>query len=765
MDPEVISKVETLARTLSHHRFRDGPLEIDPNDFDAAAILSTFVRASEEQGIHLRKSGVIAEDISAKGVDSRFSEGETFGDILMLPKTIFRGIQASRQKKLRNIIQDVNLLARPGEMILVLGRPGAGCSSLLKTVSGEIDQFSEVTGQVSYDGITQKEMMKRYKPDVIYNGEMDVHFPHLTVKQTLDFALGCKTPNVRVNNSSRKEYIASMRELYATIFGLRHTYNSKVGNDFVRGVSGGERKRVSIAEALAARGSIYCWDNATRGLDASTALEYAQAIRIMTNLQKSTALVTIYQASENIYETFDKVTLLYEGRQVYFGSVENAKPYFENMGFICSQRQSTAEFLTKLTDSAGLHEVKPGYEHKVPRTAENLETYWKASPEFSQLKQDIETYKNEVEAEKTKELYDMSLAQEESKLARSKSYFTASYLEQVKLCTVRGFQRIYGDKAFTITNTIAAIVQSLVTGSLFYNTPSSTAGTFSRSGVLFFLVLYYCLMSLANISLDDRPILQKHKTYSLYYSSAEALAQTISAFPFRLIGLTCFLIIIYFLSGLTRDAGRFFTVYLFLIACSEAINALFKMVTALSDTISQANSISGILILALSLYSTYMIQLPSMHPWFKWISYILPFRYAFESMLAAEFHNRRMNCGNTLVPSGPGYQNVSFENQVCAFIGSKEGQSWVLGDDYLRLQYKYKYSHVWRNLGIIFAFLCFYLSVKCLVTEYKRPIKGGGDALVFKNGVKRRTTPGDEENSDNSLTVSEAKYEIFDASS
>lgn len=194
------------------------------------------------------------------------------------------------------------------------------------------------------------------------------------------------------------------------------------------------------------------------------------------------------------------------------------------------------------------------------------------------------------------------------------------------------------------------------------------------------------------------------------------MAQTISAFPFRLIGSTCFLIIIYFLSGLTRDAGRFFTVYLFLIVCFEAINTLFEMVTALSDTISQANSISGILILALSLYFTYMIQPPSMHPWFKWVSYILPYRYAFESMLAAEFHNRRMKCGNTLVPSGPGYQNVGSENQICAFIGSKEGQSWVLGDDYLRLQYEYKYSHVWRNLGIIFAFLCFYLSVKRLVT-------------------------------------------------
>lgn len=278
---------------------------------------------------------------------------------------------------MRQIISNVNALAEAGEMILVLGRPGAGCSSFLKVTAGEIDQFAGgVSGEVAYDGIPQEEMMKRYKADVIYNGELDVHFPYLTVKQTLDFAIACKTPALRVNNVSKKEYIASRRDLYATIFGLRHTYNTKVGNDFVRGVSGGERKRVSIAEALAAKGSIYCWDNATRGLDASTALEYAKAIRIMTNLLKSTAFVTIYQASENIYETFDKVTVLYSGKQIYFGLIHEAKPYFAKMGYLCPPRQATAEFLTALTDPNGFHLIKPGYENKVPRTAEEFETYW-----------------------------------------------------------------------------------------------------------------------------------------------------------------------------------------------------------------------------------------------------------------------------------------------------------------------------------------------------------------------------------------------------
>ncbi|EDO19286.1 hypothetical protein Kpol_1036p28 [Vanderwaltozyma polyspora DSM 70294] len=766
MSDDVKSQVECLAKTLSRHTTRDGPVKdifenieasLDSDAFDAKAIFTSFVNGANEQGIHLRKAGVILEDISAEGTDASALEGQTFGDILSLPYTIYKAIKTKRQSKMRKILQNINCLAEPGEMVLVLGRPGAGCSSFLKVTAGEIDQFAGgVKGDVSYDGIYQDEMMKNYKSDVIYNGELDVHFPYLTVKQTLDFAIACKTPAKRVDDVSRAEYIAATRDLFATIFGLRHTYNTKVGNDFVRGVSGGERKRVSIAEALAARGTIYCWDNATRGLDASTALEYAQAIRIMTNLLESTAFVTIYQASENIYECFDKVVVLFAGRQIYYGKINDAKDYFARMGYICPSRQSTAEFLTALTDVNGLHIIKEGYEHKVPRTAEEFEHQWLNSPEFQQLQQDIQDYKDRVDAEKTRELYQQSMNQEKSKYSRKKSYFTVSYPEQVKLCVQRGFQRIYGDKTSTIINTVAAIVQAFVTGSLYYNSPSTTNGAFSRGGVLYFALLYYSLLGLANISFDHRPILQKHKGYSLYHPSAEALASTISAMPFRLIGITCFLIILFFLSGLHRTASTFFIVYLFLIMCAEAINGLFEMISSGCDNIAQANSICGILMLAISMYSTYMIQLPSMHPWFKWISYILPIRYSFESMLNAEFHGRHMECGGTLVPSGPGYENVANANQVCAFVGSTPGQSWVLGDNYLRLQYTYEYKHTWRNFGIMWCFLIGYVGLKALITEFKRPVISGGDALIFKKGYKRSTISSDEESAD-SYNVADVK--------
>ena len=768
LSPDEISQLERLGEILSQRTTRDNmddnseEINIDLQSsiiteaFDIKKEFQTFVNNADDQGIHLRKSGVIIEDIGCIGQDSSSLEGSTVSDILFLPYTIYKKIKSIKSNKMRTILQNVNGLAKPGEMILVLGRPGAGCSSFLKLIAGITENFAGgCSGEITYDGIPQKEMLKSFKSDIIYNGEEDVHFPYLTVQQTIDFAVACKTPAKRIDNMSKEQYVTRVRDLYATIFGLTHTYHTRVGNDFVRGISGGERKRVSIVEALATNGSIFCWDNATRGLDASTALEYAKAIRIMTNMLGSTAFVTIYQASENIYEKFDKVTIIHSGKQIFFGDILTAKQYFDDMGFICPERQSTAEYLTGITDPNGYHIIKPGFEHLVPKTADEFENHWLQSPLYKQLRQDIQDYKNTVNTEQTKELYRQSIEQDKSKYARNKSVYTISFPEQIRLCTRRAFQRIYGNMTATIINIVAAVIQSFVAGSLFYQAPSSTSGAFSRGGVLYFCLLYYSLMSLANMDLSHRPIMMKHKYYTLYHPAAEAVADAVSGFPFRMIGLTLFLIIIYFLAGLHRTPSAFFMVYLFLTMCSESINSMFQMVAAGCDTLAQAHSIAGILMMSISMYSTYMIQLPSMHPWFKWISYILPIRYAFESMLNAEFHGRHMDCSGTLIPMGPAYANVSSNNRACAFVGAVPGQSWVLGDDYLREQFQYEYKDTWRNFGIMWCFLIGYNVLRAIVTEYKTPFKGTGDALIFKKGAKHIAQHNDEESLDKNIDIKE----------
>lgn len=92
------------------------------------------------------------------------------------------------------------------------------------------------------------------------------------------------------------------------VFGLSHTMNTKVGNDFVRGVSGGERKRVSIAEVCLAQSPIQCWDNSTRGLDSATALKFVQTLRLSADITNMATVVALYQASQQSYEVWLVVT-------------------------------------------------------------------------------------------------------------------------------------------------------------------------------------------------------------------------------------------------------------------------------------------------------------------------------------------------------------------------------------------------------------------------------------------------------------------------
>ncbi|RLV96492.1 Protein SNQ2 [Spathaspora sp. JA1] len=736
--PDYNEKLNSLSREISRQiTQKEGEFQLRLDEFNLGKILANFAYFSNKQGIKMRSSGISIRDLNVYGTDESFAVVPTALDILKGPVGAIKGIRAKMKTPNRNILHNINGFAKPGEMVLVLGRPGAGCTTFLKAISGtDFDLYKGVEGEILYDGIPQSEMLKAFKNDLIYNPELDNHFPHLTVDQTLTFALSCKTPNLRINGVSRSQFIEAQKVILGTVFGLKHTFHTKVGNDFVRGVSGGERKRVSIAEALACNGSLYCWDNATRGLDASTALEFTSAIRTSTRLLRTTAFVTIYQAGENIYEKFDKVTVLYNGKQIYFGPRDKAKMYFENMGWECPPRQTTAEFLTAITDPIGRYPRK-GFENKVPQTAEEFEAYWLNSSEYKQLLQGIAEYNAEVNEDETRQYYYESLKQEKMKGSRLKSIYTVSFLQQLKLCTIRTFDRAWGDKAYTITLIVAAVSQAFIIGSLYYNTPDDVSGAFSRGGVVFFAVLYMALMGLAEISASfhARTILMKHKNYTLYHPSADALGNFIVAVPLSILINTLFVVILYFLSNLARDAGKFFTAYLFIIILHLTMGCLFQAIASLNKTIASANAFAGVLVLASLMYSSFMIQRPSMHPWFKWISYINPVLYAFEAIVSTEFHGRHMECvGQYLTPSGPGFENLGPGEQACAFVGSVPGQSWVLGDDYMRIAFTYKFTHVWRNLGILFGFLFFFLAIICLGTEYVKPISGGGDKLLYLSG-------------------------------
>lgn len=145
-------------------------------------------------------------------------------------------------------------------------------------------------------------MHKDFRGEVIYMAETDVHFPMLTVGETLTFAAHARAPRARFPGITRDQYAVHMRDVVMAVFGLSHTVNTMVGNDFVRGISGGERKRVSIAECTLSLSPVQCWDNSTRGLDSANALEFIRTVRLGTQAAGSTALVSIYQCSQSSYD-------------------------------------------------------------------------------------------------------------------------------------------------------------------------------------------------------------------------------------------------------------------------------------------------------------------------------------------------------------------------------------------------------------------------------------------------------------------------------
>lgn len=215
---------------------------------------------------------------------------------MVLPRLIvaFLSKQSSRRVQ---ILRNIDGLVNAGEMLLVLGRPGSGCSSFLKTLSGDTHgiYIGEQT-KVNYNGISYDQMQRYFKGERIYLAELDIHFPELTLGQTLTFAALAREFGENCKARSR----ATGHDA-STFFGLLPAFDTRMGNAMIRGVSGGEKRRTSIAEALINNSQFQCWDNSTRGLDSSTARHFIELLRKSTDTLHSTAIMSIYQASEAMY--------------------------------------------------------------------------------------------------------------------------------------------------------------------------------------------------------------------------------------------------------------------------------------------------------------------------------------------------------------------------------------------------------------------------------------------------------------------------------
>ncbi|MCJ1461610.1 hypothetical protein MMC07_000207 [Pseudocyphellaria aurata] len=696
-----------------------------------------------------RVAGVSYRNLNVHGFGALTDYQKTFANIIFEVVGLFNKITGRGQTKIQ-ILRNFEGLIKSGELLVVLGKPGSGCSTLLKTISGETHGFYIDEGSnINYQGIPMEKMHQDFRGECMYQAEVDVHFPQLTVGQTLTFAAQARAPRNRIPGVTREQYARHMTDVIMAVFGLSHTYNTRVGNDFVRGVSGGERKRVSIAEAALGASPLQCWDNATRGLDSATALEFVRTLRLSTSIAGSTAAVAIYQASQSIYDIFDKVVVLYEGRQIYFGPTSEAKAFFVNMGFHCTERATTGDFLTSLTNPAE-RVVREGFENRVPRTPDEFAAAWQASEDRARLMQEIEAFEHEYPiGGEHLQTFTRSRKAQQAKGQRIRSPYTISIPMQIKLCVSRGFQRLRGDMSIMLSGMIGNTIMALIIGSIFYNLPSDTGSFYSRGVLLFFAILLNAFSSFLEILTlyAQRSIVEKHTKYAFYHPFSEAIASMICDLPNKILTSLTFNLTLYFLSNLRRTPSAFFTFYLFSFTLVLAMSMLFRSIGALSRTLAGAMAPAGVLILALVIYTGFTVPIRDMHPWFRWFNYLDPVAYAFESLMINEFHNRQFPC-SLYVPFGEGYENVDPLQKICTTVGAVAGSAVVEGDAFINTSFSYYHSHLWRNLGIIIAMGVFFCGIYLVATEFISAQRSKGEVLLFRRGlVPKGSEKTDEEQS------------------
>jgi ABC-type multidrug transport system ATPase subunit len=707
-----------------------------------------------------KRVGVIYKDLTVEGMAAGATFVRTLPDAILgtfgpdlyhIISGFFPALAFGRGKK-RTLLHGFTGCVRDGEMMLVLGRPGAGCSTFLKAISNNRESYAAVTGEVSYGGIEASKQKKMYRGEVNYNQEDDVHFASLNVWQTFTFALMNKTKKKAQDN------IPVVAEALMRMFGISHTKYTLVGDDYTRGVSGGERKRVSIAETLASKSTVICWDNSTRGLDASTALDYARSLRIMTDVSNRTTLVTLYQAGEGIYELMDKVLVIDQGREIYSGPAKEAKKYFIDLGYECPERQTTADFLTAITDPVE-RQFRKGHEDSTPKTPEDLERAFRQSSHYKTVLEDIadyETYLKESNFEDARE-FENAVQEGKSKRVSKKSSYTVSFPRQVLACTKREFWLLFGDTTTLYTKVFIIISNGLIVGSLFYGESADTSGAFSRGGALFFSILFLGWLQLTELmkAVSGRAVVARHHDYAFYNPSAVSIARVIADLPVILVQVIIFGVIMYFMTNMTITAGRFFIYMLFVYITTILLTALYRMFASVSPEIDTAVRFSGIALNLLIIYTGYVIPRPQLlgkYIWFGWIYWINPLAYSFEAVLANEFSGRTMGCSpSNLVPQQvPGGPAVDPAFQGCALAGAAVNANTVSGEAYIETQYNYSRSNLWRNFGVVIAFTVLYIIVTVFCTEKFNFNKEGGGALVFKKSKRSKqavksATPDDEE--------------------
>ncbi|EYU23735.1 hypothetical protein MIMGU_mgv1a027025mg [Erythranthe guttata] len=580
---------------------------------------------------------------------------------------------AAGKPQARQVLRDVSLTAKPFEILAIVGPSGAGKSSLLEILAGKL------TPQSASVYVNQKPLDKpRFKKLSGYVTQKDTLFPLLTVEETLKFSAKLRLNLPEPDLSSRVKSL--MYEL-----GLSHVAAVRVGDDRVRGISGGERRRVSIGVEAIHDPKILILDEPTSGLDSSSALQIVDMLKSMAETRGRTVVLSIHQPGFRIVKQFNSVLLLANGVVLHHGSIELLTVNLMLMGLHLPLHVNPVEFAIESIETMNHH-------HQITTMPSN-----KITPPPPAVEGTTRTGRFTLQ-----QLFQQSKVIDEESLPFDvgidvpRGYANSRFFETMIL-THRFGKNIYRTKELFACRTISMLLSGVVLGSIFYNLKDNLIGAEERVG-LFAFILTFLLSSTTEalpIFLQEKEILMKETSSGSYRVSSYAIANGLVYLPFLLILAILFSVPVYWLVGLNGSFTAFahFLALIWLILYTA--NSVVVCFSALVPNFIIGNSVISAVMGSFFLFSGYFVSKNGIPKYWVFMHYISLFKYPFEGLLINEFSGSK-KC-------------LDYMFGTCVVSGEDVLREEGYGDEESR----------WRNYVIMVGFILVYRFVSYVILRCK----------------------------------------------
>uniref|UniRef100_A0A803MQJ1 ABC transporter domain-containing protein n=1 Tax=Chenopodium quinoa TaxID=63459 RepID=A0A803MQJ1_CHEQI len=518
-----------------------------------------------------------------------------------------------------------------------------------------LDQsYLKVTGKITYCGHELNEFVP--KKTCAYVSQRDLHHGLMTVRETLDFSgqcLGVGTiyklmekllfkldPKIEalMKGVATKGHEASLvTEYLLKVLSLDNCADTIVGDNMRRGISGGEKKRLTIGEMLAGPAKVLLMDEISTGLDSSTAFRICKYISEMVNIMDMTVVISLLQPSPELFELFDDIILLSDGQIVYQGPRHHVLDFFEYVGFKCPERKGVADFLQEVTSK------------------KDQQQYWSKDQPYryipvSELVEAFQSF--HVGKELSSSLKILYQRSNNHPLALVKEKYGISNKELIKACFSREWLLMKRNVILYIFKNVQVMIMALATMSAFFRTKmhhETVADGEKYLGVIFFSLTNVVLNGMAECTFTilGLPAFYKQRDLLFYPAWPYGLPVWILSIPASFIESGLWTILTYYTIGYAPAPTRFFCQWLAFFCIHQMALSIFRFLSALGRTLVIANTIGMIVLILAFVLSGFIIAKGDVGRWMIWAYYLSPMMYGQQALVINEFLDNRWSNPNT----------------------------------------------------------------------------------------------------------------------